>query len=259
MIISDKHKFCFIHIPKCAGTTLRNVLQEYDNTAGSFTNRVDRHLPLFVLEEHFSAEYEKVCAYQSFAIVRDPFSRFRSSVSQRINRHGKKSIGSMNKVELKEAIDTTIKFLSSYSEKKVLPPDYIHFQRQSTYIYNGNIKVVNNVFPSDRVDLALKKIGNLVGNDLHQAMNEAGNKNQTLVYKSEIIRLLMNFSRPVLINPIKKITNRSFIENVQSKLYVPRDQKVSGLFQSDYVDQFIKSYYKRDMEIYQSIYSEPNP
>ncbi len=80
MIISDKHQFAFVHIPKCAGTSLRSILQHFDDRGSKFTGRVDHHtelgeldyvhIPLFALREHFRPEFEAVQQYWSFAVVR---------------------------------------------------------------------------------------------------------------------------------------------------------------------------------------------
>lgn len=95
MIISDTYRFAFIHIPKCAGTTVRQYFDKYDQKAiesglkshpefGVFDYN---HIPLHVLHYFFLTEYEKVRAYYSFAILRDPFARFPSSVNMRLVLH----------------------------------------------------------------------------------------------------------------------------------------------------------------------------
>jgi hypothetical protein len=89
MIISDRHHFVFAHIPKCAGTSVRDALQHLDDRDGFYTGRVDQHptlglldyvhIPLFNLRDHFRSEFEKAGDYWSFAVVRDPFGRFPSA------------------------------------------------------------------------------------------------------------------------------------------------------------------------------------
>jgi hypothetical protein len=59
MIVSDRHRFVFIHIPKCAGTSVRNVLEGFDETGGRFNTRIAddpkfgrldyTHLPLSIM------------------------------------------------------------------------------------------------------------------------------------------------------------------------------------------------------------------
>lgn len=43
MIISDKYRFVFIHIPKCAGMTIQNQLQSFDDTNGAHMGKVANH------------------------------------------------------------------------------------------------------------------------------------------------------------------------------------------------------------------------
>jgi hypothetical protein len=118
MIISDKHKFSFIHIPKCAGTSLRWPLQWFDDTNGRFTRYVGEHevlglldyvhIPLKVLREHFTSEYEKLKKYQSYAVVRNPFSRFSSFLTQHANQYGDKQFQCMTKKEIQRSLDAVI-------------------------------------------------------------------------------------------------------------------------------------------------------
>src|SRR5690554_2986132 len=98
MIINDAHQFVFIHIPKCAGTAVRVRLGEFDSSGGAFSiskgfhteiGELDMaHIPLPVLKRFFPEPYEKVRTYESFAIVRDPFQRFSSSLFQRLMMFG---------------------------------------------------------------------------------------------------------------------------------------------------------------------------
>ena len=88
MIIDDEHRVAFVHIPKCGGTSVRNQLAAIDSCKGEFYGRRPHerlglldycHIPLQTLAREFPTAYEKVGAYQSFAIVREPHARFASA------------------------------------------------------------------------------------------------------------------------------------------------------------------------------------
>jgi hypothetical protein len=62
MIVSSKHDFAFVHIPKCAGSTIRHPLRDKDDFGGRFYRSIEvpglglvnaNHLPLNILQEHF--------------------------------------------------------------------------------------------------------------------------------------------------------------------------------------------------------------
>lgn len=86
MIISQKHKLCFLHNPKVAGTSIRTLLKEYHDYPVNFwrlgilkergrTYNLP-HLPYDDLPESIKNTIED---HFAFGFVRDPLSRFKSS------------------------------------------------------------------------------------------------------------------------------------------------------------------------------------
>ena len=93
MIISDRHRFAFVHIPKCAGTSVRKALRPIDARDSIFDGMGTHphmgmvnyaHFTLDDLSCHFPDQYRKVAEYRSVAIVRDPVDRFFSAIFQRL-------------------------------------------------------------------------------------------------------------------------------------------------------------------------------
>ena len=82
MIISDKEKFVFVHIPKCAGTSVRSRIEHLDDRSGAYSGRLEQHpelgllnyvhLPLQTLSDHFPAEFECIKSYRSLAVLGIP-------------------------------------------------------------------------------------------------------------------------------------------------------------------------------------------
>ena len=118
MIISDRNKFVFIHIPKCAGTSVRSRIEHLDDRRGAYSSRLDEHpelgllnyvhIPLSTLRDHFPHEYECVKAYRSLAIMRNPAERFVSSVSQYCNRYSDVEMRNHSIKTLRRQVDRLI-------------------------------------------------------------------------------------------------------------------------------------------------------
>ena len=135
MIVSDRHKFAFIHIPKCAGTTVRNRITPYDDLGGAHHERVEDHpvlgptdfvhLPLYTLRDHFPEEFDKVRRYWSFAVLRNPKSRFFSAVAQRVRmyRGNGVQLRQLSEEQIVEEIEAAMAELSGREGR--LPPDLI--------------------------------------------------------------------------------------------------------------------------------------
>ena len=88
MIVSDSKRFIFIHIPKCAGNTVRNWLRRYDTRADFFwgiyapfsdpQSTVDlSHITLPTLRRILGRE--TFDSYFKFVVIRDPYDRAYSS------------------------------------------------------------------------------------------------------------------------------------------------------------------------------------
>lgn len=93
MIIDDTHQFVFVHIPKCAGSSVHAQLSLFDaRDPASHRGGVHpvlgpihfAHIPLRFLRDHFPAEFAKLGVYRSFALTRDPRARFVSATVQHL-------------------------------------------------------------------------------------------------------------------------------------------------------------------------------
>lgn len=90
MLISDSHRFVFIHNPKCGGTTVRTALAPFDTNSDFFWHKmkiegieIDKaHIPLTILRDHFGEVYGKIGRYFTFALVRDPYARVVSAFNE---------------------------------------------------------------------------------------------------------------------------------------------------------------------------------
>lgn len=266
MIISDRHRFVFVHIPKCAGTSVREPLQRLDDRYGFYTDRVDRHptlglldfvhIPLFTLRDHFRSEFDKVADYWSFAVVRDPFSRVPSSVSQRLKMYGGSAIQNQTTKNIKAEVQRSIDFLSRQPRHQhQLPAEYIHFQKQVDYVYLDGLQIMNSLYLVDEVDRLLQNVSVRTGVDLMVADDdglEPRLANRSMVYRNESVRRLVDISRPFA-RLIYRAFPKAAQQHLKSMIYVHRNSRLDSLFSSEYVTDFIKDYYREDIELFDEV------
>jgi len=79
-MISDSHRFVFVHIPRTAGTSVETALASYARTRVTFTAHectvlADKHASARELAAIVGASWP---SYRSFSIVRDPWERMLS-------------------------------------------------------------------------------------------------------------------------------------------------------------------------------------
>ncbi|MDW2323633.1 sulfotransferase family 2 domain-containing protein [Vibrio sp. 1159] len=90
MLISDQKKFIFLHNPKCAGTTVRQLLMPYEdrnNHYWMFENvlgyKFDKaHMSLSTFRNFNTSDFELLEKYFTFGFVRNPYSRAVSAFSE---------------------------------------------------------------------------------------------------------------------------------------------------------------------------------
>jgi hypothetical protein len=95
MIVSDSHRFIFLHNPKCGGTSIRHVLSKYDSFNNSFWRKTDERLPRHDLahmeaayiKDFFPEIWEKTSTYFVFGFTREPLSRFLSGFNETHKKH----------------------------------------------------------------------------------------------------------------------------------------------------------------------------
>lgn len=265
MIISDRHRFVFVHIPKCAGTVVRRILAHLDDTGGAHTNRVDEHpdlgridyvhIPLAVLRDRFPAEYEKVREYESYALVRDPFARFPSSLSQHLKMYGATPIQKLGSREVESEVRRVVRFLKERDKPGLyLPPEYIHFQRQSDFVDHRGERVVRNLYATGRVQALVSDLSTRAGISLEAPAEPA---NRSVVYRSERVRAVVEGVRPVVRAVLPEPVRLWIGDRIMPRLHVPRQARFARLFSSPEVQEFIRSYYAVDIDLFEDVAGRP--
>ncbi|MBM4146915.1 MAG: sulfotransferase family protein [Nitrospira sp.] len=153
MLISDKHSFIFVHNPKCAGTSVRKALQNYDTRNNYFWmfaelngSKIDKaHMPLHVLKVYSPQVYELFKNYFTFMFVRHPIERCISGFNE-IHKELARGLAA-GKLSGDEYGGKLNAFISSLSHKKISGYyiTYRHFIKQSDYCFLGGKRHIDQV------------------------------------------------------------------------------------------------------------------
>jgi hypothetical protein len=144
MLISHKEQFCFIHNPKCAGTTIRNSLSKFceNNYYWLFKDidgvKVDKaHMRASFFQKNYLEDYNKVLNYFTFGIVRNPYDRAVSAY----NEIHKSSWSDFRKgiIRKDEYMSDLNDFISKISVNKISGnfPRFRHGVRQQDMFFNN--------------------------------------------------------------------------------------------------------------------------
>lgn len=253
MIISDEHQFAFVHIPKCAGTSVRKALRPIDETIGTFDHIAEHpqmgmvnfgHLTLVDLAAYFPDQYAKVKAYRSVAIVRDPVDRFFSALFQRLREFKGYSQSEITSHVIDTEAATLARYLQSATGR--LDLEYVHFNRQADYVFNKDRRIVGRVFALDRLDDAAIYIEGVTGVRLAADAPE----NRTVALRAgALMPVVRAFRAPYRALVPSALRHRLHAGMTRAGLYGSVEKQRLLKPGSD-LERFLKMHYQRDFELY---------
>ena len=156
MIFLDNEEAVIIHIPKCAGKSLRRVFCSADPEGAYWHWRYLRQVGEWVDSAHVQMhilrqmpEWDLLQRRAVIAIVRNPVTRFFSSVREHKAAH---------------CIPETRTILDELDEVRIAyDPRYIHFSPQHRYTHIGNKCHVDFIARAERLHEDLREIGVAAG------------------------------------------------------------------------------------------------
>lgn len=259
MIIDDANKLIFIHIPKCAGMTLRTQLAAINSGNNQYFHlrelddgmTVDMaHLPLATLKKYFNDDYRKLLDYQSFAIVRDPFERFLSSVYQRLSAYSDINITTISLQALRQEVASIVTYLDNYNQR-LLPYDYVHFQPQIDYLkIDGTGMIVSRVFAISEIDQALNFVTDYTG---HPITTDRIKSNSSVVYKSSIQAFAVNCGKRLIPKRVAALIPKRILKRINGLAQTEASQRTAALLEDPSIIAFIERYYADDISLFQLI------
>lgn len=260
MIVSDSHRIAFIHIPKCAGSAVRQQIKHLDSYSGRFEGiklhpvlgRLDyTHIPLDILQEYWPDVYQKICEYHSIAIMRDPFERFGSALRQTLHFHQRRHLSEMTHDEVRTVALGTIEALER--KDNALNPTLIHFLPQVRYVFNGSKKIVSHVYDIRNLNDFYKDVTRFVGHEFNATLRANRNlsfRHNSLIRPAYAINEFLRKHAPKRVHDSMKQALIPLLTHNQSAA-----MRV-GLNDDPDVQAFVRYHYAEDITLYRSL-SEP--
>ncbi|MCH4092508.1 sulfotransferase family 2 domain-containing protein [Acetobacter sp.] len=196
MILLENDRTLILHTPKCGGKALRKAFSAIASTgpwwdwawlrpAGEWVDQA--HIPLHILRQ--TEEWRQIRSYTVIAVVRDPWSRFVSSLKEHMKQHRKR-----NMLQVLEELDEV---RISYD------PRYIHFIPQCRFTHIGNKRYADFVVRTESLPEDLRAVGMLCGMsddffkavDTLPAMPASDTDNLSADVEEKMKSLLMRFYR----------------------------------------------------------------
>ncbi|MEM9231038.1 MAG: sulfotransferase family 2 domain-containing protein [Pseudomonadota bacterium] len=266
MIINDRHGFAFVHIPKAGGSTIRSALRAYDESHDRYyaksvadhpvLGRLDYpHIPLDILAAHFQEDFERLRRYHSFAVMREPFARFRSAVAQRLRMYKRMDLEQVTDEDVRTEITEAVAYLSATTGSTAgYDCDFIHYLPQARFVYHESQQIVQRVYPLDHVDNLLGDISVLVGKDLDPEPKRNVSFENRLSGLWAAQRISQTWVEPYLPRALWKpplaATRRLMF---RTGVFRNWDQLYDPLFRNAEVRGFVNEYYAQDIALFKRV------
>ena len=204
------------------------------------------HFTLADLARYFPAEYHKVIDYRSIAIVRDPVDRFYSALFQRLREFRRYQQSQITASVIETEAEAVIETLGGAAQR--LDLEYVHFNRQSDYVFNDEDRIVTEVFALDRLADAAAYIESCTG----VRLDETAPENRTVALKAGVFAPVIRTLR----KPYAAIVPLGTRDRLRTRLtrfgLYGSIEKRKFLEPGSRTERFLHAYYAKDFELYAS-------
>jgi hypothetical protein len=205
------------------------------------------HLPLEVMRRVCPEDLEKVRNYHSFTLIRDPKTRFMSALSQRLKMYSTRELAQRDRDDVNRLARQVVETLQEPGATH--RPEFIHFARQSEFIFCDGEQLVKAIYPTSRVGDVIQEVSHLTGEDL----GPVGNDNTTMVFRRDAFRVLAVAGKWVGERTLGPERTRSARKALRQILMKPLHSSPEIYMLSDDVVDFVQDFYAQDFELYAKV------
>ncbi|MFC3100231.1 sulfotransferase family 2 domain-containing protein [Altererythrobacter lauratis] len=271
MIVSDTYRFAFIHIPKCAGTTVRAALEQFDERQEVMTRGLDahptrpftyapapgapfadfHHLTLAQVQRWFPAELARVEASRSFAVIRDPHERLISALSQRLKQFHGLAVEDLPPARIADALEEALAHLDDLlASGNDLPFDFVHFQPQADYIALDGRRIVREVYGMNQmVQFHAAMAAHFAPHGIAIAPFHLMRENTSKTHRFKMLHKVMTASEGAT-RAAKAMLPAAVKRRLRGALYRERGDALRDLVQSPRVRAFVARHYAHDLQLW---------
>jgi hypothetical protein len=255
VIICPNQGFVFVHIPKCAGSTVRRQIVKCDPDHISMGDvhthpvlgKLDYgHVPLPLLRQYFPEAYGALESMDSFAVVRDPLTRFGSALRQILWQYEGRPMTLIPAAELREI---TVKALDRIAREIDAPSaPYIFFARQTDFLFDGETRVTQHLVPMQLVPEFLGYLSRRTGIALETGMR--ANQNVELRVKGRLGQVAYRLNHRL--SKVLPGDTHARIKTAALKVLAKKSDaaQASGVLDIPELRDFVTEHYARDAALY---------
>lgn len=268
MLHIPERDLAFLHIPKNAGKAMRLSLENaaaisYDAIARDLqvtTAEAEHlmeapvqlpgagavqpeHVPLATMAAHFPHSFEVLRKSRSLALIREPRDRFFSAILQRMGEYKDlKGLRADDPLVIEE-IGNVCDHLARVGPQHQL--EYTHFVRQVDYTDFEGVRVVDAIFPMDRMDKAAEWIEAKTGLKIVVVQDHV--RREPKKWSRAIQPAARYIGRNLLTPPVKRAVYSLWMN---SGVFANAAGRYQAIPLGAEVESFIAEYYRQDFALY---------
>lgn len=251
MIICDQREFVFVHVPKCAGTSVKRALRPIDRESSPFRGIGAHpamgavhfeHLTLADLAAHYPETLDQVGRYRSMAIVRDPSARFYSAIFQRLREFKEVAQSAFTDELIAAEANDVIAYLQGNPAR--LDLEHVHFNRQCDFIELDGRRLVADVFALTDMAGATRHIRQLTGIEV-----DSDPRNRSTELSIAALRPVQRLLRDRYVRIVAPDRRRKLREQMARLGFYRQISRQKFDRPGGRTQQFIRDYYARDFAL----------
>jgi len=250
-VISDDLRFAFLHVPKTGGTTIGQQIASQVQHDGRFFEGVEKdpelgefyqdHLTMRMYAKHYASVLEKLRTFDVYAVVRDPFARFRSALAQFSRLSSLGELSQLPRSELRDMVGSVIAQLERGDGKSLA---MIFFRPQAEFVALNGELIARRIF-----DLSdLNKFSAEMAEKYQVRMEVGEYRRKTPHYRRHMFGRVAgykNMAARILPAPVFDLAK----QGVKRVLRRNGDPEFDDILARMDIHSFVRDYYKEDYDI----------
>ena len=168
--------------------------------------------------------------------------------------YGDKPAKQLKRSDIAQAIDEVINYIGAHPDDNLLPYDYIHFQKQYTYVYDRGERLVSCLYSVDQLEKLVADISTFIGEDIAEPDGRGMPREQAgVVYRYEVFKYGLSPRLAFMDRLAHRVAKSRLKPLLHKLLYTPSQTRHEDLFGTERVQDFIKTYYAEDIDIYNRV------
>lgn len=211
-----------------------------------------QHTPLERLRHYFPEDFQVLAALDTFAVCRDPVSRFISALAQRLREFRGRAVETLGPSEIRREMDEVIEHLEVATPFPSI--EFVHFTRQSDFIELDGRRFVSLLHPIERLHRMLAELEERTGYRLDPSYHGNVSQRPRVASIDASLRGLAGLSRSLL--PARLY--RRLRDKARGRLMTTTNDALSTtVLGYDDAMEFIEQFYAKDFRIHREALASP--